>query len=49
MRDQALTGRGDGEAVLRGFLNVADTPNYLLVEANRQVAAELYQSRIRSP
>jgi hypothetical protein len=49
MRDQALTGRGDGEAVLRGFLNVADTPNYLLVEANRKVAAELYQSRVQSP
>ncbi|WP_428938238.1 beta-galactosidase [Fontivita pretiosa] len=49
MRDQALTGRGDGEAVLRGFLNVADTPNYLLVEANRKVAAELYKSRTESP
>jgi hypothetical protein len=47
-RDQALTGRADGEAVLRGFINVADTPHFDLVQANRKAAYSLYQKRLRS-
>jgi hypothetical protein len=46
MRDQALTGRDDGEAVLRGFVNIADTPNYLLVEANRKTSRNMYSTRL---
>jgi hypothetical protein len=46
-RDQAITGRADGEAVLRGFINVADTPHFDLVRANRRAAYSLYQKRVR--
>jgi len=44
-RDQPIAGRPDGEAVLRGFVNIADTPNFELIQANRRVAYELYQTR----
>lgn len=44
-RDQPLTGRPDGEAVLRGFLNVTDTPHFDLVQTNRRIAYELYSKR----
>ena len=44
-RDQPLSGRPDGEATLRGFVNVADTPNFELVEVNRALAARMYQAR----
>ena len=44
-RDQPLSGRPDGEATLRGFVNVADTPNFELVQANRKVAYHLYETR----
>jgi hypothetical protein len=47
-RDQALTGRPDGEAVLRGLVNVADTPHFDLVRANRLAAYGLYRSRWES-
>jgi hypothetical protein len=42
-RDQPISGRPDGEAVLRGFVNIADTPNFDLVHANRAAAYELYE------
>lgn len=45
-RDQPVTGRGDGEAVLRGFVNAADTPHFELVQANRRVAYQLYEKRM---
>lgn len=44
-RDQPLSGRPDGEATLRGFINVADTPNFELVQANRRIAYRMYQIR----
>ena len=44
-RDQPITGRPDGEATLRGFVNVADTPNFELVQANRRVAYRMYETR----
>ncbi len=44
-RDQPISGRSDGEALLRGFLNVADTPNFELIQANRKVAYDLYKKR----
>ena len=44
-RDQPISGRPDGEATLRGFVNVADTPNFELVQANRRVAYRLYETR----
>jgi hypothetical protein len=45
-RDQPLSGRPDGEATLRGFVNIADTPNFELVQANREIAAQLYEGRM---
>lgn len=47
-RDQPLTGRADGEATLRGFLNVADTPHFDLVQVNRRLAYKLYETRSAS-
>lgn len=44
-RDQPLTGRPDGEALLRGFVNGADTPNFELIQANRKIAYDLYRKR----
>lgn len=46
-RDQPISGRPDGEATLRGFVNVADTPNFELIQANRKLAYPLYQTRLR--
>lgn len=44
-RDQPLSGRGDGEATLRGFVNTADTPHFDLVQLNRRLAYNLYPIR----
>jgi len=44
-KDQALTGRGDGENYQIGFLNVADVPYPELVQAARDVAATMYRRR----
>lgn len=44
-RDQPLSGRPDGEATLRGFVNITDTPNFELIQANRRVAYNLYETR----
>ncbi len=44
-RDQALTGRGDGENYQIGFLTVADQPYPELVEAARKVGATMYATR----
>ena len=46
-RDQPLTGRGDGEAVLRGFVDTTDTPHFDLVQANRRVAYNMYTLRAK--
>jgi hypothetical protein len=44
-RDQPITGRGDGEATLRGLVNIADTPHFDLVQANRRLSYKLYETR----
>jgi hypothetical protein len=44
-RDQALTGRGDGENYQIGFLTVTDQPYPELVAAARDVAATMYAKR----
>ncbi|MGC4032920.1 MAG: hypothetical protein QM754_14525 [Tepidisphaeraceae bacterium] len=44
-RDQPLSGRPDGEATLRGFVNVADTPNFELVQTNRRLGYGMYEFR----
>jgi hypothetical protein len=44
-RDQALTGRGDGENYQIGFLTVTDQPYPELVEAARAVGATMYAVR----
>ena len=44
-RDQALTGRGDGENYQIGFLTVTDQPYPELVEAAREVSATMYETR----
>ncbi len=41
-RDQALTGRSDGECFQSGFLDVTDRPYPEMVEAARELAGELY-------
>ncbi len=47
-RDQPLSGRPDGEALLRGFVNGTDTPNFELVQANRKVSYDLYKKRAQA-
>ena len=44
-RDQALTGRKDGECLQCGFVDVADSPYPEMVEACRSIAGTLYQRR----
>ncbi len=44
-KDQALTGRGDGENYQIGFLTVTDQPYPELVMAAREVAATMYPTR----
>jgi hypothetical protein len=44
-RDQPISGRPDGEATLRGFVNIADTPNFELIQVNRRLASEMYRTR----
>jgi len=44
-RDQALTGRGDGENYQIGFLTVTDQPYPELVDAARTIGAEMYETR----
>jgi hypothetical protein len=44
-KDQALTGRGDGENYQIGFLTVTDQPYPELVAAARTVGATMYETR----
>jgi len=45
-RDQALTGRGDGENYNIGFVTITDTPYPEMRAAARRVNAPLYQRRL---
>lgn len=47
-RDQPVSGRPDGEATLRGFLNVADAPHFDLVQLNRRIAYKMYETRSKA-
>jgi hypothetical protein len=47
-RDQALTGRGDGENYQIGFLTVTDQPYPELVAAARDVGSRMYTVRFQS-
>ncbi|MGN6506210.1 MAG: hypothetical protein ACTHM6_11665, partial [Tepidisphaeraceae bacterium] len=44
-QDQPIYGRADGEAQLRGFVDVTDTPHFDLVQLNRQIGYKLYEIR----
>ncbi len=45
--DQPTTGRcGDGENYSVGFVDVADTPQYEMVEAARKFSEEMYEKRL---
>ena len=46
-QDQALTGRGDGENYQIGFLTVTDQPYPEIVEAARETARTMYETRYR--
>ncbi len=48
-RDQALTGRGDGENYQIGFLTVTDQPYPELVAASQAIGATMYATRYGSP
>jgi len=47
-KDQATTGRGDGENYQIGFVDICDTPYSETVEASRKVGYDLYEYRLRS-
>ncbi|MBN2139093.1 MAG: beta-galactosidase [Sedimentisphaerales bacterium] len=47
-KDQATTGRGDGENYQIGFIDVADTPNPEIVEAARKIGRSMYQYRLEN-
>lgn len=44
-RDQATTGRGDGENYQIGFVDVCDTPNPEIIDASRRVGRDMYRLR----
>ena len=44
-RDQAVTGRDDGENYQIGFVTIADAPYPELVAAAREIAAGMYRRR----
>ena len=46
-KDQATTGRGDGENYQIGFIDICDTPYPEIVKASRQIAQNLYQYRLK--
>lgn len=41
-RDQAVTGRGDGEDYQIGFLDICDTPYWETINACREVGYRMY-------
>ena len=45
-KDQATTGRGDGENYQIGFIDVCDTPYPELVAAARDVGYAMYEYRL---
>ena len=47
-KDQATTGRGDGENYQIGFVDICDTPYTETIEACREVGYNLYEYRMKS-
>ena len=45
-RDQATTGRGDGENYQIGFVDICDNPYPEIVSAARRIGADLFQYRL---
>jgi hypothetical protein len=45
-RDQATTGRGDGENYQIGFVDVCDKPYYEIVHAAAEIGEKMYQYRL---
>ena len=48
-KDQATTGRGDGENYQIGFIDVCDRPYPEIVRASREVGYGMYEYRLKSP
>ena len=46
-KDQATTGRGDGENYQIGFVDVCDRPYHEIVAASRRVGEDMYAYRMR--
>ncbi|MDT8301250.1 MAG: beta-galactosidase [Sedimentisphaerales bacterium] len=47
-KDQATTGRGDGENYQIGFIDICDKPYPEIVQASREVGYNLYEYRLQS-
>jgi hypothetical protein len=47
-KDQATTGRGDGENYQIGFIDICDKPYPEIVKASREVGYDLYEYRLRN-
>ena len=47
-KDQATTGRGDGENYQIGFIDICDKPYPEIVKASREVGYNLYEYRLKS-
>jgi len=48
-KDQATTGRGDGENYQIGFIDICDRPYPEIVQACREVGYGMYEYRLKSP
>ena len=48
-KDQATTGRGDGENYQIGFIDICDKPYPEIVQACRQIGYSLYEYRLQNP
>ncbi len=46
-RDQATTGRGDGENYQIGFVDICDGPYPEIIQASREVGYNMYQYRLK--
>ncbi|MDP6635972.1 MAG: beta-galactosidase [Phycisphaerae bacterium] len=47
-KDQATTGRGDGENYQIGFVDICDTPYPEIIEAARSVGYKMYEYRLKT-
>jgi len=47
-KDQATTGRGDGENYQIGFVDICDRPYGETIEASRSVGYDMYEYRLKT-